>query len=623
MLRNIEIALLALLLVSPLVFATNYNAHVSAAAVTGLGVGSLTTIYLNVTSGTGNILITGPTNISSDTVQSVHQAVIDAALYTKLNQSRYNFTYFINYSSVSGPSGGLALTLLTISGLTNVQLQNNFGVTGTVSSNSTVGEIGGIYEKVSSVKLAGKSFMIVPFAPAGSFEYNMYYIAQQTFGIPLVMVSNVSQAVPYAFGQARPKPIAYNSSQNLYTSALTAMDLSCSICNTSSFATLAYSTINLTFAEIKNITGNYSALQKVAESELTNYTAIAGKGYLYTGADLSFLQFSNAFLFANSKQLTNKNYATQVINDVASYCNDTAPPLMTSSNYEYIIGGEVRQTWAMITLNESATQLSNAQTTDDVAQSLTLSGNAYAWCFAARNMYMSAASSDVGFVNMSSSLAQTAYSHMATSQLYPGLYSQAAQYDYKHGMYGASLYNSEYATVFGNDTIYSTGKMLNATNFNIESSQSLGIWPLEFSAQASFYLKEAALQHNQSVSNSDISSAFIISELADDLANADLLISSSFVPSGIGPAQGSNSPNSTQGYPLEAITINSMQQQISQIYQLLFVIAVLVFVIFIIMIILLLRGHSQTQMSQQVQTRVVKKQPIKRVPRRSRRAGRR
>lgn len=587
MTKKIELATFFFVMLVSLSYAFSGSAYIYASAVTGLGQGNLTLVSLNVTSGNGNVSIIGPTSVGNDTVASAKEAVLDATSYLGLNQSNYNFTYNIDYSSVSGPSGGLALTLLAVSALTNQKLNHNFAVTGTIGSNGEVGQIGGIYEKSLGAIQNGKEFMLVPYAANGTFENTLYYIVQQRLGIPVVKVSNLSEAIPYAFGHKVPEPFAYNISQSYNLSSIPQLNISCSSCDLSGFELLTSATINLTSSQVSNITGNYSALKSSLQNSLSAFGQIAQKGYLYSGANLAFLEFANSYLFANSN-LTPET-ANLILQNVTNYCTSFVPPLMTSSNYEYVLGGEVRQTWAMQTLNTSKNLIASADTTDELAQSIYQSGNAYAWCFAANRMYQIAAKSNSGFVELPQSVLQDVYSNVTNAQKYPGLYSQAAMTDYKAGLYGAALYNAKYAITFGNTSfqIASTTIISNQTLANVANASSLGVWPFEFSAQSIFYLSQGAFDN-----------AYSTSVLASSLGATNQFLENSFVPL---------SSNQSGSVFQNTTAISSLQDQISQIYDLLFIVLSLVFVIFIILLSLLLKGNGPESKKIKVRARRVQR----------------
>ena len=100
------------------------TASISSVAVIPNSTGSLVTINLTVSSGIGNVTVSGPATVGSDTLQSAQTAAQYAANYLGLDFKSYNFAYTIEdlNTDVSGPSGGAALTLLAISALSNRKL---------------------------------------------------------------------------------------------------------------------------------------------------------------------------------------------------------------------------------------------------------------------------------------------------------------------------------------------------------------------------------------------------------------------------------------------------------------------------------------------------------------------
>jgi len=580
--RKITIALFTFIILSSVAYAASVgSASITAVAVEGLGAGNVTPISLNVTTGIGNITIKGPGSVESDTLASASDAVNYATSYLNLNRSRYNFTYTVydSASSISGPSGGLALTLLAISALSHVTLHHNFGVTGTINGSGGVGEIGGIFEKSAAALAAGKNFMIVPSAGNGTFESLLYYITQQNLALPLVQVSNATQALPYAYGITSPKFFTFDAAQNNHALEIARSNLTCASCNVSTFANLTYGTLNFQRAQINAIRGNFSPVKQQMLSSLGDDLVIAQKGYLYTAADLAFSRYSTAFLLANSN-LTQAS-AESVYNNVSGYCSSLNPPLMTSTNYEYVVGGELRQTWASVTLNNSKNELLNASTTDEIAQSISQIGTSYAWCLAANNMYKIASQSSSQFVNMSPAILQDISAKVNSVQNYHSLYSQSAQIDYKAKLYGAALYNAQYALTFGNFSLaqMNNSQMVVATGKNIANFSGGGIWPFEFANQAVFYLNQALLQNDSAQINSSIQTAYTISTLSGRLGDANREISGSFI---------SYNP-SNQTSPQASTQLAAIEDQINQIYVLLFAIVGLLFVILITLILLLLK----------------------------------
>src|SRR5208337_1987416 len=122
-----------------------YVTRIHASAVLeGADQGLLTLISLNVTPGNGNVVFGGTANVNASTLDSAREAVQYASAYLSVNSMRYNFTFNIENATgdVSGPSGGLAFTLLTLSGIEQKPLAKDFSVTGTIQPGGTVGQIG-------------------------------------------------------------------------------------------------------------------------------------------------------------------------------------------------------------------------------------------------------------------------------------------------------------------------------------------------------------------------------------------------------------------------------------------------------------------------------------------------
>lgn len=544
--------------------------------------GTITKISLNVTKGTGIINITGASSIGDATTQSAYTAVAYATSYLNMNASKYNFFFSFNNNttSVSGPSGGLALTLLTISALSNKPLLHSFTATGTISLNGSVGQIGGANDKSAAAKAAGLRFILAPYAANASFENLVYYITQQEIGIPVVEVANVTQALPYAYGTLTPRASNYSLYQNYYTGSLSQPNASCSNnCSSSQFMLLSNATFALTRNSINNLGSEYTPIKPGLMNVLNNYIQLSGKGYLYTGANLAFLEYINTFVLANSKHISKGN-ATTIISNVSAYCSSLVAPQMTTRNYEYVIGGELRQAWGNATISQAQLTLSASQTNDDILQSIYQAGNSYAWCFGAAEMYNISNGLGGANVTTSQSIASIVRVKIQEAQKYrSNMYLQSAISEYSAGNYAAALYNAVYATVIYNSSVNSNHTQQQATQFvnsNLTNS-TYGVWPSQFLAQSRFYLAEGALQTNRSKANGYFGSAYSTGMLAQRLGNANRAIANSFVPANFTSPFGAGTP----------ATLSGIQSQLNDIYILLFVVIALLFGIFILLLVII------------------------------------
>jgi len=550
------------------------------AVITQSNKGVLSLFYLNVTTGDGTVKISGPSSVGVSTLSSAQIGVAYACKYLGLNMSDYNFSYIIEDKnvSVSGPSGGLAFTLDAISALSHEPLLHDFTLTGTISPDGSVGEIGGIYDKVAAAKMHNLKFVLVPYVENGSFEDLLYYITQQTFGIPLVEVKNASQAFEYAIGLRAPYPLTYNTYTNYYIDEIPYTNLSCLYCNLSSFQNLTGFTFDFVNKSIDAIPNNYSTIRSELTSAMQEYTAIAKRGYLYTAADLAFLIYPQAFMLANINN-TNESAAQNIISNVSTYCSSLVPPQMTNSNYEYVIGGELRQELGSITAGNAATILNRSETSDGIFESLYTAGEAYGWCLAASDMY-SIADSMGGVPVRGSPLLKSYASKLIqnASEFGSSIYLQSAINLYNDGDYPAAIYAATYAGIFDRPTInnYTPSEYISIEKALISNS-TYGVWPNQFAKSAIFYINEYNITRN----DSNLENAYSLALLASKLSSANKLINTTFI----------SQPNQTYSY-------NNISSEVEQIYSLLLIILMVLFAILVILIMLLLRNPCNAQSEQ-------------------------
>lgn len=533
--------ILSILLISgTLAFAQNIigasSIHAPAVDLSN-NIGQLTNISVVVTHGTGAVKIIGPSQVANDTKQSAYYAAKYASSFLGLSFSNYNFTYDIHdiNANVSGPSAGAAMTLIAISALSHKPLIQNFTITGTIM-NGSIGEIGGIYDKASAAQRNGMEFILVPAVPPSSQEAELYYLVQSRFGIPLVQVSNISQALPYAYGVEPPNnKTNFTFYTNLTPNLLHEANLTCSNqCYESLFPGLVNFTFNITQQEINALTlPGFSDARAQMQAILNQGVAIAAKGYLYTGADQSFLDYINAFYFANSGASIYGGLS--ILSQINATCNSLSPPQMTAQNYEWLLQGELRQLWGSYTSSSTISAYNTSIfNSDQVLQSLYQGAEANAWCGAANFIYTNVNSTGAG-VSQSSSLRAIAARRISRATAYgSNLYLATAQKAYSEGNYALAMLDSEYGysegyanSYFGMNT--STLDAM-ATSLATNSSSLFGAWPAQFENEAMFYVAQSRLTSNATSAHEYAYQAYSTALLGRQIANDTLVISQNLIP---------------------------------------------------------------------------------------------
>ncbi len=493
--------------------------------------GQLTRISLTVTQGAGIVTITGPAQVANDTQQSAEAAAMYASGYLGKNFSQYNFIYSINdpNANVSGPSGGAAMTVLAISALSRTALIQNFTITGTIN-NGTVGPIGGVYDKSAAAARGGMKFILVPAIPQSSQENELYYLVQGRFGLPLIQVANISAAAQYAFGK---KSIANQSTTlglytNLQVSALQQAAITCSNgCPMAPFASLVNFTLNYTAAQISAVpAGQYPSIVTQMQQELSQSRAIASKGYLYVAGDTGFLNYINAYFFSSGNATVASGLAT--LQQVYNYCSALTPPQLTAQNYEWVMQGELRQSWGTYTTSAAinAYNLSSFDT-DQILTSLYSAGESQAWCHAASNMYGSASSIGGAGVSASQNLTLIAQSRIHRASSYgSNMYLTTAQNAYNTYNYPLAIVDADYAYASGASSLYASANtsQLDSAALAIAVNSTYGAWATQYSNVAEFYVHESQLAANATGAHNYASQAYSSAVLAQQMSNDSMVI---------------------------------------------------------------------------------------------------
>jgi predicted S18 family serine protease len=545
------------------------------AVIVSNNTGSLTTITLTITNGNGNVVFTNASTVANSTLQSAYIAAQYGSLYSGKNFSKYNFTYSIydRGSNVSGPSAGAAMTLLAISAFENKAFRKNFTITGTISQDGVVGQVGGVLDKVSAAYANNLGLVLVPWATPGTIEQGIYYIAQTEYKIPVVEVANIPQAAGYAFGNASfsANTVGINFSNNYKIGALKASLLNCSnLCNDSPFEAFTNYTISLTNAQIANLTASLPGFS-VAAGQLANISSQASalhqKGYLYIAADIDFLNYLDAF-YLGSYNMT-RTGALGYMDGIQSSCSNLLAPQLTLNNYEYVISAQLRQGWANYTINStiSGYNVSGANR-DDIVSSMYSAGEAKAWCGAVSFLYGYPYSGNGAPVTFSQSLAQTAIQRINRAEAYPGMYLTLARQAYKQGNYPVAILDADYAySLSSSSQSFGTNSTaLIDKSMGLASNATYGAWATEFAKESLFYAYESSTANSSQLAQYYAEQSYTSAALAAQVSNDTKSIYSSLVaaPQGSSSVPSGPASNSTYG-PDTVYMLDNLATQVQQL----------------------------------------------------------
>ncbi len=168
--------------------------------------GGVANLYLQVKQGQGAIFVESYPLAKLDTQVSIRFANEVACEFSNVDCEKYDFFYTIRAGSpiVGGPSGGGATALLTLAVLEEVDLKEDFAMTGSISSGGIIGAVAGVAEKVEAAASKGKKLAIVP---ALSLDNNTFLsldnktltvVSLEALGIIVEPVISLDEALEFA-----------------------------------------------------------------------------------------------------------------------------------------------------------------------------------------------------------------------------------------------------------------------------------------------------------------------------------------------------------------------------------------------------------------------------------------
>jgi uncharacterized protein len=153
-----------LMLLSVNVFAYIPKAQMKIFAVSNSNVGMDANLLIEIKPGTGKIYSNVNSQVGSLTQESERNAVNAAERVVLETKGKYDYFFEIQSqaSSIDGPSAGAAMSLLLVSMLSDKDLSGKVSITGTITEDGYVGEVGGIGAKSRKASEVGIKLFMIP-----------------------------------------------------------------------------------------------------------------------------------------------------------------------------------------------------------------------------------------------------------------------------------------------------------------------------------------------------------------------------------------------------------------------------------------------------------------------------
>ncbi|NPA47883.1 MAG: ATP-dependent protease [Thermococci archaeon] len=197
-------------------------------AANGQFVGVVTKFVITVAPGSGHVYIETWPLAQVDMQASARLAAQMAGKILGVNMSRYDVFIQVraNAPIIGGPSAGGTMTVGIIAALKGWKLKPDVMMTGMINPDGTIGPVGGILEKASAAAEAGMKIFLIPQGQqvqmvqetrersiGGITEItsvtkrvNVTAYAAQRWGLKVIPISTIYQAVYYFTGHKLPQP---------------------------------------------------------------------------------------------------------------------------------------------------------------------------------------------------------------------------------------------------------------------------------------------------------------------------------------------------------------------------------------------------------------------------------
>jgi len=371
-----------LIMLSANIFAYIPKAQMKIFAVSTSNIGMDANLLIEIKPGTGKIYSNVSSQVGSLTQESERNAVNVAERIIQEAKGKYDYFFEIQSaaSSIDGPSAGAAMSLLIISMLSDKDLSGKVSITGTITDDGYIGEVGGISAKARKASEVGIKLFMIPLGTrrqaitndSGDSEIvDLPEYALDKWGMKVVEVETIEDIQKYVIMDIKDIDInatkeaseeEYFPSSIEYSDALLPMTELVNKYLVDARETLTRTENSISNSKIKDSSVVQSLLSLVDYSKESikraeNYS----KGnYLYTAANEAFL--AKIYLIAIEEVVNNPSILTDDstvynlrIKEVEERIEETEEKLKACSldKIEWCISSKQRLVWATNKIKET------------------------------------------------------------------------------------------------------------------------------------------------------------------------------------------------------------------------------------------------------------------------------
>ena len=270
--------------------------------------GGIADLFLEIQPGSGRVFLETFPLTRTDTQMSTRFAKAIACDTIEKDCDDIDFFYTITADSaiIAGPSAGSSIAILTVAMLENIELNEDFAITGTINSGGLIGPVGGLKAKIEAAKKAGLKKVFIPagevIARIDNTTTDLKNLSKG-LSIEIVEISTLSEAVKEFTGKEIKQQFKNIEISEEYTSTM--KSLAKELCDRSN--KLKASIISL------NYPVNVTALKENAQNLTSKGRTAFEKQTFYSSASYCFganVEYSTLLLL--SKNLSKEEAVKEV-----------------------------------------------------------------------------------------------------------------------------------------------------------------------------------------------------------------------------------------------------------------------------------------------------------------------
>jgi len=376
----ISLLFIAMIIISPFSFALIEHGSMKIFAVSGTDSAMDANLEIEIHAGTGQIL----TNINSLVGNATQESQKNAVNATDkvIGDTKTKFDYVFNIQSgaysIDGPSAGAAMALLMVSMFKDRNISNDVSMTGTITQDGYVGDVGGIYQKSKRASEVGIKLFLIPYGNRDQVvnidgevqKIDLVDYAYKEWGLKIVEVKTLNDVLSYVSKDIDqidinsipdntkdlfiPEKLEYSNALNPMRNLVNKYILD----SEDKLKEVKDNLNNSSLIKDPGIQENILLVIEGADEAIRNAKIYSEKNYLYSAANNSFVAIANITIaneiISNPSVLSLSSTAfNERLNTLEEKINLTEKrsTLCSLDKLEWCIGARQRLTWAKDKLN--------------------------------------------------------------------------------------------------------------------------------------------------------------------------------------------------------------------------------------------------------------------------------